>query len=192
VLDGCVVARRSNAQHADVIYGHAHVDRDPKAANARVDRQARTSSRFQELDLSVESPATELSARAAVDGDVSATLRQDRRESFGDGCHSTAECIEVRDPWLAFSALVRRKNDRALTLQAETPRSIVRSHTDADRALRTPQRHPRVFPNPNEHRNRRILCDALHTLNGNSARRYGLSALRINTEQRAKRLEVFE
>jgi len=131
MLDGFVVGCCPNPQRADVIDGHAPVHRDPKAAYACIDRQARTSRRRQELDLCIESPPTEAAAGATMDGNVGATLRQDRSESVSGGCQSTAECIEARDPWPAFSPRMHRKNDRPPTLRGETPRSIVRLQTKA-------------------------------------------------------------
>ncbi len=150
MLDGFVVGCCPNPQRADVIDGHAPVHRDPKAANARVDRQARASRRRQELDLRIEGPPTETAAGTTMDGDIGATLRQDRSESVSGECQSTAECIEARDPWLAFSPQMRGKNDRPPTLRGETPHSIVRLQTKA-RIRATVERHPRVFPNRNEH-----------------------------------------
>ena len=43
MLDGFVVRRRPNTQGADVVDGHARIDRDAKTADAGVERQARTS-----------------------------------------------------------------------------------------------------------------------------------------------------
>jgi hypothetical protein len=131
MLDGFVVGCCPNPKCADVIDGYAPVHRDPKAAYARIDRQARASRRRQELDLCVEGPPTKTAAGATMDGDIGATLRQDRSESVSDECQSTTECIEARDPWPAFSPRMRRKNDRPPTLQGETPHSIVRLQTKA-------------------------------------------------------------
>ena len=128
-----MAGRRSNAEGADLIEGHGHVDRDPQAADAGVDRQACASGWGQELDLGVECPATELAPCTAMHCDVRAARGQDGSESFGNGCHSTAECTEARDVWLALSAFAVRKNDRALTLEAETPPSVVRLRTKAER-----------------------------------------------------------
>lgn len=128
-----MAGRRSNAERADVIEGHGHVDRDPQATDAGVDRQACASGWRQELDLGVEGPATELATCTAMHGDVRTARGQDGSESFRNGCHSTAECIEARDVWLALSAFAVRKDDRPLTLQAETPPSVVRLRTKAER-----------------------------------------------------------
>lgn len=75
MLDGFVAWCRPNPQRADVIHRHAHVDGDSEASDAGVDRQARGSGRGQELDFSIESPATKLTARATMHGDVSTALR---------------------------------------------------------------------------------------------------------------------
>ena len=75
VLDRRMVRRRSNPQGANVVDRDPHVDGNPKAANARIERQARTSHRRQELDLGVESPPTKLPPSATMDGSVGATLR---------------------------------------------------------------------------------------------------------------------
>ena len=128
-----MVGRRPNPQRADVIERHSHVDRDPQAADARVDRQASASRWREELDLGIERPTPEPTPRAAMHRNVDTALWQDRRESFGNGCHSTVECIEAGDRWLAFSALSVCKSERPLTLQAETPRLLVRIPTKTNR-----------------------------------------------------------
>jgi hypothetical protein len=38
MFDGLMIGRRPNPKRADVIDGYAHVDRDPKATHAGVDR----------------------------------------------------------------------------------------------------------------------------------------------------------
>jgi hypothetical protein len=75
MLYGFVVGCCPNPKRTDVIDGHAPVHRDPKAADARVDRQTRASRRRQELDLCIEGPTTEAAAGTTVDGDIGATLR---------------------------------------------------------------------------------------------------------------------
>jgi hypothetical protein len=120
-----------------VVDGHARIDRDAKTADAGVERQARTSRWRQELDLRIESPAAEPAPRATMYVGVSPTLRQDRRESVGNGCQSTAECIEGGEAWPALSSRGCSKNNRPSTLRGETPRSVVGSHTKAAH-LRTP------------------------------------------------------
>ena len=120
-----------------MVDGHANVHCDTKTTDARIDCQARASRRLQELDLCIESPAAEPAASAMVHVRVGATLRQNRRESFNNGCHGRTECTEAREPWLAFSFGKRSKNDRASTLRGEPRRPIVGSHTKAAH-LRTP------------------------------------------------------
>jgi len=97
MLDRRVVRRRSNPERADVIERHAHVDGDPKAADARVDRQAGASRWRQQLDFGIERPAPKPTARTSMNGNVDAALRQDRGESFRNGYHGTTECTEVGD-----------------------------------------------------------------------------------------------
>lgn len=133
MLDGGVTGRGSNPQRADVVHRDGHVDGNSEASDARVDGQARASLRGQELDVGIECPTTKLTARATVHRDVSTALRQDRRESFRNGCHSTAECIEVGDRWLAFSTPALRKRTSPFTLAGETPQSVVWLNTKANR-----------------------------------------------------------
>lgn len=103
MLDRLMVGRCANPERAHLTDGHSHIDCDTEAANARVERQTLTTDRAQEINLGIERPAARTAAGAAVDGDISATLRKDRRESVGNGGHNRAEHIEAVDPWLAFS-----------------------------------------------------------------------------------------
>jgi hypothetical protein len=73
-----------------VVDRHACVDRNSKPADARVDGQARTAGRSEEVDLRIERPAATSTACAAMDGGVGAALREDRRESVGNGYQSIA------------------------------------------------------------------------------------------------------
>lgn len=75
VLDRRMVGRRPHPQRADVIEGHTHVDRNPQAAHARIDRQAGASRRREELDLGIERPAPKPTTRTTVHGQVDAALR---------------------------------------------------------------------------------------------------------------------
>ena len=75
MLDRFMVRRRPNPQGADVVNRHAHVDRDSKATDARIDCEARATRRSQELDIRVESPPTEPPPGTTMNGNVSATLR---------------------------------------------------------------------------------------------------------------------
>jgi hypothetical protein len=103
VLDRLMVGRRANTKRADLAHGNVHIDCDSEAANAGVEGQSSTAHRAEKIDLRIECPAPRTTTGTAVDGDVSATLRKNRRESVSNGCHGTAEHIQARDPWLAFS-----------------------------------------------------------------------------------------
>lgn len=90
VLDGLVVRCGANSERADVIDWHARVHRDSKTTDARVDGQARAACRSEEVDFGIERPTPALTARATMNGGVGAALREDRRQSVGNGCQSIA------------------------------------------------------------------------------------------------------
>lgn len=77
VLDGGVVRCCPNAKRADMADGHAHVDGDPQAAHARVERQARATDRTEQVDLGIERPTAGPSTRTSMERNVAAAFRQD-------------------------------------------------------------------------------------------------------------------
>ena len=74
VLDRLMVRRRSNAKRAHLTDGHTHVDRDPQAADARIDRQARAAHGAEQVDLRIERPPPRPTARPTMHGSVSAIV----------------------------------------------------------------------------------------------------------------------
>ena len=93
-LDCLVLGCRSNAELAHVVNRHADIDRDAEPPDARVDRQTCTPGRLDEVDLRVESPAPELTARSPVDRRVCATLGENRRQPIYNGTQGTTNLMK--------------------------------------------------------------------------------------------------
>jgi len=99
MLDRLVIRSGSNTQRTHLPDRHAHVDCNPQATNARIDRQTGATDRTEQIDLGIEHPTARASARAAVDRHVCSALRKDGCESFGNGYQSVSNVSKtaIRD-----------------------------------------------------------------------------------------------
>ena len=131
VLDRLVVGRRSNPQGAHMVDRHTRVDGDPKpAALALIARpepragvkSSTSASRAQRRNLRRAPRCTWASAPpfGKIEASLSAT-----------GVKAPPNVSKPGNLGQCFRAVIAAKNDRVSTLQGETPRPIVGSHTKA-------------------------------------------------------------